>query len=195
LVPSCAEGGVFGVLPGIVGSIQALEAIKLAIGAGDTLVGRLLLFDALRLKFRELKLQKDPHCPICGTEPTIRSLIDYEAFCGIGSEPAHSAVEMTAHDLAVEMKQNPELLLIDVREPHEWEICHIEGARLLPLSVLPSRLNEIDGHKDIVLHCHHGVRSMRALEILRAAGFSKLRNLMGGIDAWAVNNDPEMPRY
>ena len=194
-MPSCAEGGVFGVLPGIIGSIQALEAIKLAIGAGNSLVGRLLLFDALHLKFRELKLRKDPQCPICGPTPTIRELIDYEAFCGVGSETSYSGIEITAKDLAREMKQNHDLELIDVREPHEWEICHIEGARLLPLSELPSRLNEIDGHKEIVLHCHHGMRSMRALEMLRAAGFSKLRNLMGGIDAWAVNNDPEMPRY
>ncbi|MBI4499637.1 MAG: molybdopterin-synthase adenylyltransferase MoeB [Gemmatimonadetes bacterium] len=195
LVPSCAEGGVFGVLPGIIGSIQALEAIKLTLGAGDNLIGRLLLFDALRLKFRELKLQKDPQCPICGSNRTISELIDYEAFCGVGAEPGYPGLEITAEDLAREMEQNPDLVLIDVREPHEWEICHIEGARLMPLSELPSRLNEIDGHKEVVLHCHHGVRSMRALEVLRAAGFSKVRNLMGGIDAWAVNNDPEMPRY
>ena len=195
LVPSCAEGGVFGVLPGIIGSVQALEAIKLAIGAGETLVGRLLLFDALRMKFRELKLRKDPQCPICGPRPTIHELIDYEAFCGVGADVGYSGVDITAQDLAKELKTNPNLQLIDVREPHEWEICNIEGAELIPLSQIPSRLNEIDGHKDIVMHCHHGVRSMRALEVLKAAGFSKVRNLMGGIDAWAATVDPDMPRY
>ena len=195
LVPSCAEGGVFGVLPGIIGSIQALEAIKLIIGTGESLVGRLLLFDALRLKFRELKLKKDPACPICGPNRTIHELIDYEAFCGVGAGMTYADVDIIAEDLAREMKENRDLVLIDVREAHEWEICHIEGAELIPLSELPSRMNEIDGHKDVVLHCHHGSRSMRALEMLRAAGFSKVRNLMGGIDAWAVNNDPEMARY
>jgi sulfur-carrier protein adenylyltransferase/sulfurtransferase len=195
LVPSCAEGGVFGVLPGIIGSVQALEAIKLAIGAGESLVGRLLLFDALRMKFRELKLRKDPQCPICGPKPTIHELIDYEAFCGVGADVGYSGVDITAQDLAKELKTNPNLQLIDVREPHEWEICNIEGADLIPLSQIPSRLNEIDGHKDIVMHCHHGVRSMRALEVLKAAGFSKVRNLMGGIDAWAATVDPDMPRY
>ncbi len=195
LVPSCAEGGVFGVLPGIVGSIQALEAIKLIIGAGENLVGRLLLFDALRLKFRELKLRKDPDCPICGPKRTIHELIDYEAFCGVGAETGYSDLDMTAKDLEKEMRSNPNLVVIDVRESHEWEICHIEGATLIPLSELPSRLNEVDGHKDIVLQCHHGVRSMRALEMLKAAGLSRLRNLMGGIDAWAASVDPDMPRY
>jgi adenylyltransferase/sulfurtransferase len=195
MVPSCAEGGVFGVLPGIIGSVQALEAIKLIIGAGENLIGRLLLFDALRLKFRELKLQKDPRCPICGTNRTIHELIDYEAFCGVGVPTTQEGLEITAKELASEMSQNPNLVLIDVREPHEWEICNIEGAQLIPLGELPSRLNQIDGHKDIVLHCHHGVRSMRGLEVLKAAGFSRVRSLMGGIDAWAVNNDPEMPRY
>jgi adenylyltransferase/sulfurtransferase len=195
LVPSCAEGGVFGVLPGIIGCVQALEAIKLVVGAGESLVGRLLLFDALRMRFRELKLRKDPQCPICGPKPTIRELIDYEAFCGVGAETSYEGLDITARDLATEMKTNQNLEVIDVREAHEWEICHIEGARLVPLSELPSRLNEIDGHKDIVLHCHHGMRSMRALEVLKAAGFSRLRNLMGGIDAWAVNNDPSMARY
>ena len=195
LVPSCAEGGVFGVLPGIIGSLQALEAIKLAVGAGESLIGRLLLFDALRLKFRELRLKKDPQCPICGPNRTIHELIDYEAFCGVGAETAYPGLEITAEALVREMKENPNLELIDVREAHEWEICNIEGAQLIPLSELPSRLNEIDGHKDIVLHCHHGSRSMRALEVLKAAGFSRVRNLMGGIDAWAANNDPEMARY
>lgn len=196
MVPSCAEGGVFGVLPGIIGSIQALEAIKLAIGKGETLIGRLVLFDALRLKFRELKLRKDPDCPICGTAPTIRELIDYEAFCGIPvASTTPAGLEVMATDLARELKANPRLQLIDVREPHEWEICHIEGATLIPLGELPARLNDLDGHDPIVTQCHSGVRSMRALELLKAAGFSKVRNLKGGISAWARDVDQTMPVY
>lgn len=196
LVPSCAEGGVFGVLPGIIGSIQALEAIKLALGRGETLVGRLLLFDALRLRFRELKLRKDPDCPMCGRNPSIRELIDYEAFCGIpAASAAPAGLEVTAAELAREMKANPALQLVDVREPHEWEICHIEGATLIPLGELPGRLNDLDGHHEIVTQCHSGVRSMRALELLKAAGFSKVRNLKGGISAWARDVDPTMPVY
>jgi molybdopterin/thiamine biosynthesis adenylyltransferase/rhodanese-related sulfurtransferase/molybdopterin converting factor small subunit len=196
LVPSCAEGGVLGVLPGIIGSIQALETIKLIIGAGDTLVGRLVLFDALKLRFRELKLRKDPACPICGDHPTIRELIDYEAFCGIGAEPAYAGPELTAEQLKLERdEKGDDLVVIDVREPHEWEIAHIEGARLIPLSQLPDRLGELDGHAEIVTHCHHGARSMKALEILRGAGFSKVRSLAGGIDAWAERIEPGMARY
>jgi molybdopterin/thiamine biosynthesis adenylyltransferase/rhodanese-related sulfurtransferase/molybdopterin converting factor small subunit len=196
LVPSCAEGGVLGVLPGIVGSIQALETIKWIIGAGDSLVGRLLLFDALKLRFRELQLRKDPACPICGTQPTIRELIDYEAFCGIGSEPAYAGPEISAEELRAEMDQKgSDLVLIDVREPHEWDIAHIEGARLIPLGQLPERLGELDGHAEIVTHCHHGVRSMKALALLKGAGFARVRSLAGGIDAWADRIEVGMPRY
>jgi adenylyltransferase/sulfurtransferase len=196
LVPSCAEGGVLGVLPGIIGSIQALETIKWIIGAGDSLIGRLLLFDALKLRFRELQLRKDPSCPVCGEQPTIRELIDYEAFCGIGAEPAYDGPEITAEELSREMQQKgPELVLIDVREPHEWEIAHIEGARLIPLGQLPERLGELDGHSEIVTHCHHGVRSMKALQLLKGAGFSRVRSLAGGIDAWADRIEVGMPRY
>jgi sulfur-carrier protein adenylyltransferase/sulfurtransferase len=196
LVPSCAEGGVLGVLPGIIGCIQALETIKWIIGAGDSLVGRLLLFDALKLRFRELQLRKDPSCPVCGEQPSIRELIDYEAFCGIGAEPAYDGPEVTAEELSREMQQKgPELVLIDVREPHEWEIAHIEGARLLPLGQLPERLGELDGHAEIVTHCHHGVRSMKALQLLKGAGFSRVRSLAGGIDAWADRIEVGMPRY
>ncbi|MFL5449408.1 MAG: molybdopterin-synthase adenylyltransferase MoeB, partial [Gemmatimonadales bacterium] len=196
LVPSCAEGGVLGVLPGIIGSIQALETIKWIIGAGDSLVGRLLLFDALKLRFRELQLRKDPSCPVCGERPSIRELIDYEAFCGIGAEPAYDGPEVTAEELSREIQQKgPELVLIDVREPHEWEIAHIEGARLLPLGQLPERLGELDGHAEIVTHCHHGVRSMKALQLLKGAGFSRVRSLAGGIDAWADRIEVGMPRY
>src|SRR5881397_127 len=195
LVPSCAEGGVLGVLPGIIGSIQALETIKLILGAGDSLIGRLLLFDALKLSFRELKLEKDPDCPVCGPRPTVTALIDYEAFCGVGAEPSYDGLEVTAAELAAEWKQNPDLLVLDVREPHEHEIARIEGAKLVPLSQLPDRLGDLDGHQEIVTHCHHGARSLKALEILKAAGFSMVRSLRGGIDAWSVNVDSSVPRY
>jgi molybdopterin/thiamine biosynthesis adenylyltransferase/rhodanese-related sulfurtransferase/molybdopterin converting factor small subunit len=196
LVPSCAEGGVLGVLPGIIGSIQALETIKWIIGAGDSLVGRLLLFDALKLRFRELQLRKDPACPICGANPSIRELIDYEAFCGIGAEPAYEGPEISAEDLRREMlDKGSSLVLIDVREPHEWDIAHIEGARLIPLGQLPERLGELDGHAEIVTQCHHGARSMKALALLKGAGFNRVRSLAGGIDAWADRIEVGMPRY
>jgi sulfur-carrier protein adenylyltransferase/sulfurtransferase len=196
LVPSCAEGGVLGVLPGIIGSIQALETIKWIIGAGDSLIGRLVLFDALKFRFRELQLRKDPGCPICGEHPSIHQLIDYEAFCGIGAEPSYAGPEITAEELRSEMEQKgDDLMVIDVREPHEWEIAHIEGARLIPLGQLPERLAELDGHAEIVTHCHHGARSMKALTILKGAGFNKVRSLAGGIDAWADRIEVGMPRY
>jgi adenylyltransferase/sulfurtransferase len=196
LVPSCAEGGVLGVLPGIIGSVQALETIKWIIGAGDSLVGRLVLFDALKLRFRELQLRKDPACPICGDNPTIHELIDYEAFCGIGAEPSYAGPEITAEELRQEMDQkSSNLVLIDVREPHEWDIAHIEGARLIPLGQLPERLGELDGHAEIVTQCHHGARSMKALQLLKGAGFGRVRSLAGGIDAWADRVEVGMPRY
>jgi molybdopterin/thiamine biosynthesis adenylyltransferase/rhodanese-related sulfurtransferase len=196
LVPSCAEGGVLGVLPGIIGSLQALEALKLVLGSGDPLVGRLLLFDALRLKFRELALRKDPGCPVCGTRPTIHELIDYEAFCGITPAESFGELEITPRQLQQAREDgNRRLVVVDVREPHEWEIAHLEGATLVPLGQLPSRLGEIDSHADIVTYCHHGTRSMRAVEILRGAGFSNVRSLAGGIDAWAEQVEEGMARY
>ena len=195
LVPSCAEGGVLGVLPGIIGSIQALETIKLILGKGSTLVGRLILFDALKFTFRELKLHKDPECPVCGEHPTVNELIDYEAFCGISTAPVYEGPEVAAAGLARELEENSELALIDVREPLEWEICHIDGATLISLGQLPGRLNELDGHREIVTYCHTGVRSMQALEILRAAGLSRVRSLAGGIDAWSTDVAPSVPRY
>jgi molybdopterin/thiamine biosynthesis adenylyltransferase/rhodanese-related sulfurtransferase/molybdopterin converting factor small subunit len=196
LVPSCAEGGVLGVLPGIIGSIQALETIKLIIGAGDSLIGRLVLFDALKLRFRELKLRKDPGCPICGDRPTIRELIDYEAFCGIGAAPAYQGPEVLVEELRQEWDaKGDDLVVIDVREPHEWEIAHLDGAQLIPLGQLPERIHELDGHAEIVTYCHKGSRSMKALEILKGAGFGKVRSLAGGIDAWAQRVEPGMPRY
>ena len=184
-----------GVLPGIIGSIQALETIKLILGAGDSLIGRLILLDTLKFKFRELKLSKDPECPICGEHPTVKELIDYEAFCGIGTEPVYDGPEITATELAKEMQQKADLLLVDVREPLERDICHIEGSILVPLGALPARLDEIDGHGETVTYCHGGVRSMQALEILRAAGFANVRSLRGGIDAWSTQVDPTVPRY
>jgi len=195
LVPSCAEGGVLGVLPGIIGSIQALETIKWILGTGESLAGRLLLFDALRMRFRELALRKDPDCPLCGPRATIRELIDYEAFCGIGSTVPADGTTVEPLALAAELREPGAPLLLDVREPHEWEIARIEGARLFPLGQLPERLGEIDPHATIVTYCHRGVRSMRALEILRGAGFGSVRSLEGGIDGWAREVAPEMDRY
>ena len=193
---SFAEGGVLGVLPGIIGSLQALETIKWIIGAGDSLVGRLVLFDALKLRFRELKLRKDPSCPICGDQPTITELIDYEAFCGIGAAPAYQGPEILVEELKQEWDTKGEdLVVVDVREPHEWEIAHIDGAQLIPLGQLPERINELDGHAEIVTYCHKGSRSMKALEILKGAGFGKVRSLAGGIDAWAQRVEPGMARY
>jgi adenylyltransferase/sulfurtransferase len=196
LVPSCAEGGVLGVLPGIIGSLQALEAVKLVTRVGNALVGRLLLFDGLKLQFREITLSKDPDCAVCGPQPSVTRLIDYEVFCGTGSgEGMREAIEVPAADLRAERERNEHLLLLDVREPFEWEITHIEGARLIPLGELPARLRELDGHADIVAYCHSGVRSVRAVEILRAAGFARARSLRGGINAWAAEVEPELPRY
>ena len=196
LVPSCAEGGVLGVLPGIIGSLQTLEAIKLVIGTGDPLVGRLLLFDGLKLQFREIALTKDPDCVVCGPHPTVKRLIDYEAFCGVGAPAGPTAQsEIATGDLQVARARTPDLVLLDVREPFEWDIARIEGARLIPIGELPARLRELDGHAEIVAYCHHGTRSRRAVEILRAAGFSKVRNLKGGIDAWSVEVDAAVQRY
>jgi adenylyltransferase/sulfurtransferase len=197
LVPSCAEGGVLGVLPGIIGSIQALETIKLIVGVGETLVGRLLLCDARKLHFRELALTKDPDCPVCGTHPTVTALIDYDAFCGVGNGNGRSAagIEIGARELRAAWDRNPALVVLDVREPHEAAIARIAGARLIPLSELPARLREIDGRAEIITHCHHGARSLRALELLKGAGFASVRSLQGGIDAWSVDVDPEVPRY
>ena len=194
LVPSCAEGGVLGVLPGIVGSIQALEAMKLVLGAGTSLVGRLLLFDGLRLAFRELALRKDPACPICGEHPTVRELIDYEAFCGVAGA-ADAGGEITVRELAAQRRAGLGPLVVDVRERFELEICRLEGALHIPLGELPARLRELDARREIVTLCHRGVRSLRAREILQAAGFGHVRSLRGGLDAWAAEIEPGMERY
>jgi len=195
LVPSCAEGGVLGVLPGIIGSLQALEAIKLILGFGEPLIGRLLLFDGRRMQFRELALEKDPECPVCGIHPTVTSLIDYEAFCGEVGRGTGNGVEISAQELQRERGSKPDLVLLDVREPREAQIARIEGARLIPLRELPRRLAELPGHAEIVTHCHHGQRSLQAREILKGAGFANVRSLAGGIDAWSREVDAEVPRY
>jgi sulfur-carrier protein adenylyltransferase/sulfurtransferase len=198
LVPSCAEGGVLGVLPGIVGSLQAVETIKLILGAGDPLIGRLLLFDALGMKFRELKLKKSPDCPLCGANRTITKLIDYEEFCGIRGEEVPAAVttvpEITPMELKQRLDRGDDLFVLDVREPHEYQICNINGY-LLPLGDLPRRVNELDSSREIVAHCRSGKRSAEAAEFLRKAGFRKIWNLKGGILAWADDVDPSMPKY
>ena len=199
-VPSCAEGGVLGVVPGVIGSLQALETIKLILGLGETLVGRLLLYDALAQTFDLVKLRKNPACVICGEHPTIDHLIDYEQFCGVPahdheSESAGEGWDITPRELADQLAQGRPLRLIDVREPHEWEISHIEGAELIPLGQLPARMHELDSAQEIVLHCKTGPRSARALEMLRTAGFRKLKNLKGGINAWARQVDPTLPVY
>jgi sulfur-carrier protein adenylyltransferase/sulfurtransferase len=198
LVPSCAEGGVLGVLPGIVGALQAIEAIKLILGAGDPLVGRLLLFDALTMRFRELKLKKNPDCPLCGTHRSITKLIDYEEFCGIRGEEAPAATinvpEITPRELKQRLDHGDDLFVLDVREPHEFQICNLNGY-LIPLGDLPRRVHELDSSREIVAHCRSGKRSADAVEFLRKAGFRKIWNLKGGILAWSDEVDPSVPKY
>ncbi len=197
LVPSCAEGGVLGVLPGIVGSIQAIEALKILLGKGDTLVGRLLVFDALKMKFRELKLRKNPECPICGTHPTIKEPIDYEEFCGLNApgEQVSEEFQITPHELEARLSNGGQVVLLDVREPLEWEINRLQGAVLMPVAQVPNRVNELSTADDIVVYCKTGARSARVTNFLREMGFRKVKNLEGGIDAWADEIDPDMPQY
>ncbi|HWH04546.1 MAG TPA: molybdopterin-synthase adenylyltransferase MoeB [Gemmatimonadales bacterium] len=194
LVPSCAEAGVLGVLPGIIGSIQAAEAIKLILGIGESLAGRLLLFDALKLEFRELAIARDPECPVCGTRPTVKALIDYEAFCGMPGAGS-SATEVTVREFSSERGQGKRHLVVDVREPYEVVMASFPEAVHIPLRQLPGRLAELDAHLPVVTVCHHGQRSMRAREILVAAGFGDVRSLAGGIDAWSREIDSAVPRY
>jgi adenylyltransferase/sulfurtransferase len=199
LVPSCAEGGVLGVLPGIMGCIQAMETVKLILGRGDSLIGRLLLFDALGMKFRELKLRKNPDCPICGTHRTITKLIDYEQFCGIRGEehtPAQIGIpEITPAEVKRKMDVREPFVLIDVREPHEFQICRIPGSKLIPLGDVPRRMSELNSADDIVVHCKSGMRSARAVDFLMKSGFRKIHNLKGGILAWSDQVDPSVPKY
>jgi len=197
LVPSCAEGGVLGVLPGIIGTIQATEALKLIMGIGEPLVGRLMLFDALAMRFRELKLRKNPDCPVCGEHPTVTELIDYQQFCGIVPEQAGLPAEnrITPKELAAELASEHPPRLIDVREPHEWDIARIEGARLVPLATLPAHLHEWDRQEPIVVQCRSGARSARGVQLLKDAGFRNVRNLEGGILRWSRDVDPSLPTY
>src|SRR5882672_5893284 len=197
LVPSCAEGGVLGILPGLVGVMQATEVIKLILGQGEPLIGRLLLIDALGMKFRELKLRKNPDCPACGKHPTITKLIDYNEFCGIRGEekPVETGVpEIQVEELKRRLDAGENLFVLDVREPHEYQICNI-GGYLIPLGDLPKRVNELDSSQEIVAHCRSGVRSAKAVDFLRQAGFKKVHNLAGGILAWADRVDPKTPKY
>jgi sulfur-carrier protein adenylyltransferase/sulfurtransferase len=199
LVPSCAEGGVLGVLPGIIGCIQAMETLKLILGNGQPLVGRLLLFDALRMRFRELKLHKNPDCPMCGEHRTIAKLIDYAEFCGIRGEEKEQLVsseipEMTPKELKARLDRGDDLFILDVREPHEYQICNLRG-HLIPLGDLPKRISELDSSREIVAHCRSGKRSADAVQFLNKAGFRKVWNLKGGILAWSDEVDPSVPKY
>ncbi|MGD0298079.1 MAG: molybdopterin-synthase adenylyltransferase MoeB [Bryobacteraceae bacterium] len=198
LVPSCAEGGVLGILPGTIGLIQATETVKLILGIGEPLVGRLLLYDALAMRFRELKLRRNPECPVCGDHPTIRELIDYQEFCGIPNQ-VHEPVAVEGDIDPVEVKakidRGDPFVLIDVREPHEYQICRIPHAKLIPLGDLPKRVNELNSADEIVAHCKSGMRSAKAVEFLKQAGFRKVANMKGGILAWSDKVDPSVPKY
>lgn len=199
MVPSCAEGGVLGVLPGIIGVIQAIEAVKLIIGAGDPLIGRLVLFDALKMKFRELKVRKDPNCPICGPKATIKELIDYDQFCGVApvapKEESFGVPEISVEDLQLAINDKREFDLIDVREPQEFEIAQIPGSRLIPMGQLAQRIHELDSAREIYLLCKSGVRSAKCWKFLHDSGFRKIKNVAEGIDAWSDRIDSNVPRY
>jgi adenylyltransferase/sulfurtransferase len=201
MVPSCAEGGVLGILPGTIALIQATEAIKLILGKGEPLIGRLLLYNALDMKFREVKLQKDPDCPVCGNNPTITRPIDYEQFCGtaLGQEEAaahaNGMKEITARELKALIDRKDKFVLVDVREPHEYNLAKIPGSRLIPLGEVAQRANELDTAEDIVVHCRSGARSAKAIGVLQKMGFKRLRNLKGGILAWSQDVDPSVPQY
>ena len=194
MVPSCAEGGVLGVLPGLVGTIQATEVLKLLLGIGTPLIGRLLLVDALRMQFRTLALRRDPECPACGTHE-LQELIDYEDFCGLHQVAATGVPEITPREFADRRARGDDLVLIDVREPHEWEIAHIPGARLIPLATLGDAIPTLDPAREMVVHCKGGSRSARAVRQLQDAGFTRVWNLAGGIGRWSDDVDPEVPRY
>ena len=205
LVPSCAEAGVFGVLPGVIGTIQATEVIKIVLGIGETLAGRLLTYDALHLRFQDLRIPRDPACPVCGANPTIRELIDYERFCGLmpaeDPVPETSAVHapfsfhLTPIELKARWDHGDRPFLLDVREPSEFEIARLPGAVLIPLGDIVARRDELDPDREIVVYCHYGVRSMSVVAYLRNAGFPGARNLRGGMDAWTDQVDPTVPRY
>jgi len=199
MVPSCAEGGVLGVLPGIIGVMQAIEAVKLVIGVGDTLIGRLVLFDALKMKFRELKVRKDPNCPICSAHPTIKELIDYDQFCGVGpvgvKEESFGVPEITVEELKAAFDAKKDFDILDVREPQEFEISQIEGSKLIPMGQLASRIHELDSAREIYILCKSGIRSAKSWKLLHDSGFRRIKNVAEGIDAWSERIDPTLPRY
>jgi len=201
MVPSCAEGGVLGILPGIIGVIQATEAVKIILGKGELLIGRLLLYDAMKMEFRQVKFRQNPKCPICGDNPTITELIDYDAFCGVlrGQETREESKNgmdtITVGELKKLIEAKAKFTLVDVREPNEYQIARLPGSKLIPLGEISDRAGELDVNADIVVHCHHGGRSAKAIQMLQKAGFKKLRNLTGGIDAWSEEIDATLPRY
>ncbi len=203
LVPSCAEGGVLGILPGIIGLIQATEVVKLILGKGETLIGRLMIFDALAMKFRELKLRKDKDCPICGDNPTITELIDYELFCGIPSaaeaEAESATLEIPVEEVKLKLDGSEKFTLVDVREPSEYDICRIDGSVLIPLGKIeemkPQNLNGLSQNDEIILHCKAGVRSLKAVKALKKIGFENVKSMAGGIEEWSEKIDPSVPRY
>ena len=198
LVPSCAEGGVLGILPGAVGIVQATEAVKLILGVGEPLIGRLMLYDALGMSFREMKLRKDPNCPVCGENPTVTELIDYQEFCGIpqaqAAEEDNGVPEITVQELKAKMDNGEDVNVLDVREPHEYEVANI-GVKLIPLGELPQRLTELDGSENFAIHCKTGGRSAKAVKLLQDAGFEHVYNVKGGITAWSEEIDPSVPKY
>jgi molybdopterin/thiamine biosynthesis adenylyltransferase/rhodanese-related sulfurtransferase len=197
-VPSCAEGGVLGILPGVVGVIQATEAVKLILGNGEPLIGRLLHYDALAMTFRAFKVRRNPKCPVCGDQPTVTQLIDYEQFCGVrgGEAPAAGAAdELTVEELKRRIDRGEDLFILDVRNPPEYQIGRIPGSTLIPLPDLPQRVGELHREREIVVHCKSGQRSAKAIQFLREQGFKNLRNLKGGILAWAERIDPSVPKY
>ncbi|MEJ7631821.1 MAG: molybdopterin-synthase adenylyltransferase MoeB [Rubrobacteraceae bacterium] len=198
LVPSCAEGGVLGILPGAIGTIQATETVKLILGIGEPLIGRLMLYDALGMSFREMKLRKDPNCPVCGENPTVTELIDYQEFCGIpqaaAAEQANGVPEISVTELKRKMDAGENINVLDVREPHEYEVANI-GARLVPLGELPQRLAEFDQNENFAIHCKTGGRSAKAVKLLQDAGFQNVYNVKGGITAWSEEIDPSIPTY
>jgi adenylyltransferase/sulfurtransferase len=196
-VPSCAEGGVLGVLPGVIALVQATETVKLLTGVGEPLIGRFLHYDALTMRFDEFRFEKDPDCPVCGPHPSVTKLIDYDGFCGVHPASEGGVREISAAELAALREGGAELLLLDVREPDEWQKARIEGAQLVPLGQLEARLGELSDWKErrVVAHCHHGGRSARACQVLAGAGFRHVANLVGGIEAWSLTVDPAVPRY
>ncbi len=194
-VKSCEDAGVLGVVPGIMGAIQAAQAVQVLLGIGAPLVGRILVFDGLEASFEEVRLKKDPRCAVCGSNPSVTKLVDYEEFCGLRGAPKAVGFNVTPTELKAALEARGKVILLDVREPLEYELCHLQGARLMPLGELPQRKGELEPESEIIVYCHVGVRSTQAVSYLRRSGFSSVRNLQGGIDAWAREVDPGMPRY